>query len=103
MNYQSLGKKVRECRKRKQLTQEQLAEIVDISPSFLGHIERGSRVASLETFARLCNALEVSPHYLLSAELLRMDEIDQENLALTKEKLLRLFELAIDILSHNVL
>ena len=99
MNYQSLGKKVRECRKRKQLTQEQLAEIVDISPSFLGHIERGSRVASLETFARLCNALEVSPHYLLSAELLKGDVINQEDIGTTRERLLQLFEMAIDVLS----
>ena len=101
MNYQSLGKKVRECRKRKQLTQEQLAEIIDISPSFLGHIERGSRVASLETFARLCNALDVSPHYLLSTDLIQINEIDHENLTMIRKQLLTLLEYAIDVISYK--
>ena len=100
MNYQSLGKKVRECRKRKQLTQEQLAEIVDISPSFLGHIERGSRVASLETFARLCNALDVSPHYLLSNELIKMNVSELEDLVANRERLLRLLSMALEVLEN---
>lgn len=100
MNYQSLGKKVRECRKRKQLTQEQLAEIVDISPSFLGHIERGSRVASLETFARLCNALDVSPHYLLSNELIEMNVSELEDLVANRERLLRLLSMAVEVLEN---
>ena len=100
MNYQSLGEKVRECRKRKQLTQEQLAEIVDISPSFLGHIERGSRVASLETFARLCNALDVSPHYLLSNELIEMNVSEQEDLVANRERLLRLLSMAVEVLEN---
>ena len=34
-----------------------------------GHIERGTRVASLETLVALCNELSVSPDYLLSASL----------------------------------
>ena len=31
----------------------------------MGHIERGTRVANLETFVAICNALNVSPDYLL--------------------------------------
>ena len=42
---------------------EQLAEMVDVSCSFLGHIERGTRIASVETLARLCEALEMDMHY----------------------------------------
>lgn len=52
-------------RLQKRLTQEQLADQVDISPSFLGHIERGTRIASLETLAAICNTLKMSPEYLL--------------------------------------
>lgn len=69
MNYADLGAKVRACRKKQKLTQEQLAEAAGISSSFMGHIERGTRIASLDTLVALCNALDVSPEYLLSASL----------------------------------
>ena len=69
MDYQALGQKVRFVRKQKNMTQEQLAEAVGISASFLGHIERGTRVASLETLVALCNTLNTTPEYLLSASL----------------------------------
>ena len=69
MDYQALGQKVRFVRKQKNMTQEQLAEAVGISASFLGHIERGTRVASLETLVALCKTLNVGPEYLLGHEL----------------------------------
>ena len=69
MDYRDLGFRVRDARRKSGLTQEKLAEKVGISPSFLGHIERGTRVASLETLVALCNELSVSPDYLLSASL----------------------------------
>ena len=69
IDYKDLGKRVREVRRQMSLTQEQLAEMVGISASFLGHIERGSRVASIETLVALCNELRVTPQYLLSASL----------------------------------
>ena len=69
IDYMDLGRKIRDTRKALSMTQEQLAEQVGISASFLGHIERGSRVASLETLVALCNTLRVTPQYLLSASL----------------------------------
>lgn len=69
VNYQDLGRRVRALRRKNALTQEELAEKVGISASFLGHIERGSRIASLETFVLLCNALKASPQVLLAASL----------------------------------
>lgn len=73
MNYEDLGKRIRECRKHKKLTQEQLAEMTGISASFLGHIERGSRVASIDTLVALCNALSVKSDYLLADSLNTFD------------------------------
>lgn len=69
VNYQDLGLRVRDARKAKHLTQEQLAEKVGISASFMGHIERGTRIASIDTLVSLCNVLEVSPCLLLGASL----------------------------------
>lgn len=69
VDYKDLGHRVRTLRRMRDLTQEELAEKLDISASFLGHIERGTRVASLETLVALCNALKVSPQELLIASL----------------------------------
>lgn len=69
MDYRDFGRRIREMRRTLRMTQEELAEQVGISASFLGHIERGTRVASLETLIGLCNALCVTPQYLLSASL----------------------------------
>ena len=69
MLYQGLGKRVRQQRILAQMTQEKLAEAAGISLSFLGHIERGTRKASLDTLVKLCNVLKVSPQLLLQDSL----------------------------------
>lgn len=60
MDYQKMGQKIRMYREQHKWTQAQLAEIVDVSTSFIGHIERGTRKASLETVEKICRALQVS-------------------------------------------
>ena len=69
MLYQGLGKRIRQQRQLAQMTQEKLAEAAGISLSFLGHIERGTRKASLDTLVRICNVLKVSPQLLLQDSL----------------------------------
>jgi transcriptional regulator with XRE-family HTH domain len=70
--YTALGKKIRKARQARMLTQETLAEKSGISASFLGHIERGSRKASLETVINLANALGVGANELLAESLVFM-------------------------------
>ncbi|MBQ4326972.1 MAG: helix-turn-helix transcriptional regulator, partial [Clostridia bacterium] len=48
MDYTALGKRIREERLKLNLTQEQLAEDVDLSTAYIGQIERGERRVSLE-------------------------------------------------------
>lgn len=69
MDYVDLGRRVRKQRVSFNWTQEQLAEKVGVSTSFVGHVERGSRKASLETLVSIANALDVSLDYLLSSSL----------------------------------
>lgn len=69
MLYTELGKRIKQQRKLAKMTQEKLAEEAEISLSFLGHIERGTRKASLDTLVKICNALEVSPQLLLQDSL----------------------------------
>ena len=49
----SIGKKVRQERLRHAWTQEELAEKIDLHPSFIGQIERGIKAASFDTLKRL--------------------------------------------------
>jgi len=64
-----LGARVRQRRRTMKLTQEQLAEQIGISASFLGHIERGSRVPSVDTLLELCRVLHATPNELLGMTL----------------------------------
>ena len=50
------------------MTQEQLAERAGISTSFVGHIERGTRVASLCTLYSICAVLGVKLDYVVAGE-----------------------------------
>ena len=68
-DYKDFGRRIRALRRKQSLTQEELAEKGDLSASFMGHIERGSRIASIDTLVALCNALQTSPQYLLAASL----------------------------------
>ncbi len=63
--YERFGARVRFLRSQKKMTQEKLVEKADISLSFLGHIERGTRKASLDTFDKLVRALDCSADELL--------------------------------------
>ena len=58
LDYGKIGMRIRQARKAKKLTQSELAGQCGISMSFLGHIERGTRIMSLETFVNLCEALD---------------------------------------------
>ncbi len=61
----TLGKRIREARLNKKLTQEQLSEMVDIGSYYLGEIERGVKVPSLKVFVEISDALGVSSDSLL--------------------------------------
>lgn len=65
MDLKSIGKNIRKYRNQKKLRQEQLAELTDLSTNYIGMVERGEKVPSLETFLKLANVLEVSADLLL--------------------------------------
>lgn len=69
MDYVDLGKRVRARRTELNWTQERLAQEIGVSTSFIGHIERGSRKASIDTLVQLANAMQVSVDVLLKGSL----------------------------------
>ena len=62
---QVFGKRVRELRKERGLSQVELASKVGIDRSYMGFLERGERNPSLEMIAKIAEALSVTPDELL--------------------------------------
>lgn len=89
MDYADLGGRVRKQRHELGLTQQELADKVGVSTSFLGHVERGSRRASLETLVALANALDVSTDYLLAGSLDSVEAQAQDLLNSGKRMVIR--------------
>ena len=65
MDQKSIGRRIKIARERKHLTQEQLAELVNLSPMHVSVIERGVKLPRLETLILIANALDVSADTLL--------------------------------------
>ncbi len=55
-----IGKRIQECGKKKGLTQEELSEVIDISPHYLSALERGIYNIKLETLVKILNTLGIS-------------------------------------------
>lgn len=65
LDYTKIGMRIRQARKIKDWSQGELAKQCGISMSFLGHIERGTRIMSLDTFVNICMALGADADELL--------------------------------------
>jgi transcriptional regulator with XRE-family HTH domain len=65
LDYTTIGKNLRTYRKQRNLTQEQLAERAGLSPNYIGILERGEKLPSLETLLTLLNQLNVSADMVL--------------------------------------
>lgn len=75
-----LGKRIRELRKARHLTQEKLAELVEIGPANISYIETGRFAPSVETLAKLSEALGVYIYelYMFEGYSKSIDEIKNE-------------------------
>lgn len=65
LDYVKIGIRIRQVRKAKGWSQDKLAKKCGISLNFMGHIERGTRKMSMDTFANLCRELETDADALL--------------------------------------
>lgn len=65
INYYTIGQRVKEARKKKHLSQADLAEAVEKSTSY-SYMETGLKCMSLETLVDVANALDISADYILA-------------------------------------
>lgn len=69
IDYSAFGKRLRQLRHARHLTQEQLGELVGVSFQYIGMLERGGRSPSVEMLLSLCCALNCSCEALLEDSL----------------------------------
>lgn len=74
MDYSEIGQHIRNSRKSKGMSQEDLAELINISTTHMSHIETGKTKLSLQVFADIASALNVSADELLQGELTNQNE-----------------------------
>ena len=82
MDYQALGKRIKEARTKNKLTQAKLAELCNVSHNHLACIEIGKTHPSLLLLIDICNILHVSPTELLQDSLNTHNEYVEQQLNL---------------------
>ena len=90
MNQEKIGKFIASCRKKQNLTQEQLAEKLGITYKAVSKWETGKGLPDASIMMDLCNILEISVNDLLSGEKITkeqyMDKVDENLIKLQKQK-----------------
>lgn len=66
LDYNIIGERLKKARIDKNMTQEKLAEQIDVSVAFLSRVERGNSHINLKRLNQICGLLDVSEGYLLN-------------------------------------
>lgn len=81
LNYIEIGKRIRAIRKKQGISQEQLAEMIDMSIVHVSHIETANTKLSLPTLISIANALSVTADCLLCDSLENADTVFRAEIA----------------------
>ena len=65
MRMEKIGQNIRKCRNSKHMSIEDLAFKAELSKNYMGMVERGERIPSLESLLKIIDALEVSADEVL--------------------------------------
>ena len=86
LDYSIIGQRLKKARKAKKMTQEELAEKLDVSIAFLSRIERGNSQVNLKRLVQICEILEVSPGEILNGVSSKSSQyLDSEFASLLKD------------------
>ena len=69
-----IGNRISKRRKQLNLTQEVLAEKMNVSVQMISNLERGNKSIKIENLLKLCEILNVSTDYILKGELIDSDK-----------------------------
>lgn len=68
LDFKAIGLKIKERRKQLGITQEHIANVLDVNPSHVSNIECGRANPSLTALVKIANTLECSVDYFISGE-----------------------------------
>lgn len=97
---QILGVRIKNLRKKKGLTQQELGKLIGVTKVSISCYEKGSRIPTLDTIIRLADSLSVPLNYLLGGEVFAVSEEDQ-NYSINVSK--RDIDILREIKNHNKL
>ena len=69
IDYSMIGLQIRKARLKTGMTQEQLANAIDVGVTHISHIETGNTIPSMKTFVKIINVLGCSADEILCCEL----------------------------------
>ena len=97
-----LGLKIKEIRKQKKLTQEKLAEMIDLDIGYISKLEVGRNFPTIGTLEKIADALDVEIYELFQFTKIRDTDFKAEITSiydkLNKEKQYTLYRVAKDLL-----
>ena len=79
MDLIKIGKFIADCRKKKNITQEQLAEKLSITDRAVSKWERGLSLPDADKMLDLCNILDINVNELLNGEKISMKDYEKKN------------------------
>lgn len=92
-----MGQRIMLRRKSLRLTQEELAEKIDVSTQMISNLELGKKAIRPENLAKVCDVLDVSADYVLTGA-----KRQKEELNILIEKLMELSENELKIISSII-
>lgn len=98
----SMGNRICEERKRLGLSQEALAEMIDVSPQTISTAERGEKAMRPESIYKLSRVFECSTDYLFSGEKTQIDKsLLCQRISSLSQSELSLLEKIVNIILHK--
>ena len=80
LDFESIGKRLKEIRLSKGLTQEYVANKVDVNTSHISNIENNRVKVSLSALVNICNALDTTIDYILNNQYTDSDSVLNQNI-----------------------
>lgn len=78
MNQEKIGRFIAKCRKEKNMTQQELAELLGVTDRAVSNWENGKNMPDLSLFKSLCNILDITMNELLSGEKLSKENYQEK-------------------------
>ena len=106
MQLDTIGKNIRKYRLSKKYRQEDLAERAGLTTNYIGMVEGGEKIPSLETFIKILNALEVSSDMILADVLdtgytVKNSILNEKLAKLAPEDRSKIYEVIDTLLKHS--